>query len=428
MGVREKERLTSTVYFCGIEQGKKLSAPPPGVIDRLCNDFDVVLIEADGSKRRAIKGWNDTEPVIHPRTTKTVGLISTRTLGKPVNEAWVHRPERFLNITTAKMNKPLRLTHIIRTGFFLRRVVPVLYSVLRRGANMKQSAPLIIVRGAGDLASGVLAAIHISDFRVLALETENPSAIRRTVAFSEAVRLGHCTIERIEARLIAKEQAAAILSANDSESGADADSKANPTSFIPIAVDPTGELIDILHPAAVIDAIIAKKNCGTRLDMAPLVIALGPGFTAGKDAHIVIETMRGHNLARLIYRGTALPNTGVPGLVGGESVLRVIHAPAAGTLRVIHDIGDSVTRGEVIARIIQADGSIIDVAASLNGIIRGMLPDGFVVRNGLKMADIDPRLTELNNCFTISDKARALGGAVLTALLSRGIVPSPSLH
>ena len=293
---------------------------------------------------------------------------------------------------------------------------------------MKQSAPLIIVRGAGDLASGVLAAIHISDFRVLALETEKPSAIRRTVAFSEAVRLGHCTIEGIEARLIAKEQAAAILSASDSESGAAADSKANPTSFIPIAVDPTGELIDILHPAAVIDAIIAKKNCGTRLDMAPLVIALGPGFTAGKDAHIVIETMRGHNLARLIYRGTALPNTGVPGLVGGESVLRVIHAPAAGTLRVIHDIGDSVTRGDVIARIIQADGSIIDVAASLNGIIRGMLPDGFVVRNGLKMADIDPRLTELNNCFTISDKARALGGAVLTALLSRGIVPYPSLH
>ena len=288
---------------------------------------------------------------------------------------------------------------------------------------MKQSAPLIIVRGAGDLASGVLAAIHISGFRVLALETENPSAIRRTVAFSEAVRLGHCTIEGIEARLIAKEQAAAILSANDSESGAAADSKANPTSFIPITVDPTGELIDILHPAAVIDAIIAKKNCGTRLDMAPLVIALGPGFTAGKDAHIVIETMRGHNLARLIYRGTALPNTGIPGLVGGESALRVIHAPAAGTLRVIHDIGDSVTRGEVIARIIQADGSIIDVVASLNGIIRGMLPDGFIVRNGLKMADIDPRLTELNNCFTISDKARALGGAVLTALLSRGIAP-----
>ena len=117
MGVREKERLTSTVYFCGIEQGEKLSAPPPGVIDRLCNDFDVVLIEADGSKRRAIKGWNDTEPVIHPRTTKTVGLISTRTLGKPMNEAWVHRPERFLNITTAKMNKPLRLTHIMQAVF-----------------------------------------------------------------------------------------------------------------------------------------------------------------------------------------------------------------------------------------------------------------------------------------------------------------------
>ena len=299
---------------------------------------------------------------------------------------------------------------------------------------MKQSSPLIIVRGAGDLASGVLAAIHISGFRVLALETANPSAIRRTVAFSEAVRLGHCIIEGIEARLIAKEQAARILSAKDevittgintlaTETGATAGSKANRLSFIPIAVDPAGELISELQPAAVVDAIIAKKNCGTHLDMASLVIALGPGFIAGKDAHIVIETMRGHNLARLIYKGEALPNTGVPGLVGGESALRVIHAPAEGTLRVIHDIGSSVTRGEVIARIIPADGSVVDVSASINGIIRGMLPDGFIVRRGLKMADIDPRLTELNNCFTISDKARSLGGAVLTALLSRGIVP-----
>ncbi len=299
---------------------------------------------------------------------------------------------------------------------------------------MKQSSPLIIVRGAGDLASGVLAAIHISGFRVLALETANPSAIRRTVAFSEAVRLGHCIIEGIEARLIAKEQAARILSAKDevittgintlaTETGATAGSKANRLSFIPIAVDPAGELISELQPAAVVDAIIAKKNCGTHLDMASLVIALGPGFIAGKDAHIVIETMRGHNLARLIYKGEVLPNTGVPGLVGGESALRVIHAPAEGTLRVIHDIGSSVTRGEVIARIIPADGSVVDVSASINGIIRGMLPDGFIVCRGLKMADIDPRLTELNNCFTISDKARSLGGAVLTALLSRGIVP-----
>ena len=279
---------------------------------------------------------------------------------------------------------------------------------------MKQSAPLIIVRGAGDLASGVLAAIHISGFRVLALETENPSAIRRTVAFSEAIRLGHCTIEGIEARLIAKKQAAAVVSAGV---------KANRSNFIPIAVDPAGELIDVLSPAAVVDAIIAKKNCGTRLGMAPVVIALGPGFTAGKDAHVVIETMRGHNLARLIYQGEALPNTGVPGLVGGESALRVIHAPAAGTLYVLRDIGSSVTRGEIIARIIHQDNSVTDVAASINGIIRGMLPDGFTVRRGLKMADIDPRLTELNNCFTISDKARALGGAVLMALLSHGVIP-----
>lgn len=114
MGVHEKGRLDSTVSFFGTEMGEKLSAPPSRVIDSLCDSYDVVLIEADGSKRRAVKGWNDTEPVIHPRTTKTVGLISTRTLGKPVNESWVHRPERFLNITSAKMNKPLRLTHIMQ--------------------------------------------------------------------------------------------------------------------------------------------------------------------------------------------------------------------------------------------------------------------------------------------------------------------------
>jgi len=278
---------------------------------------------------------------------------------------------------------------------------------------MKKSAPLIIVRGAGDLASGVLAAIHISGFHVLALETATPSAIRRTVAFSEAVRLKRCTIEGLEARLIKKEDAATLVS--------DADIRRQ--RFIPIAVDPTGELIATLRPAAVVDAIIAKRNCGTHLGMAPLVIALGPGFTAGKDAHIVIETMRGHNLGRLIYEGEALPNTGVPGLIGGESALRVIHAPAAGTLRVLCDIGTEVIRGAPIARIAQQNGTEAAVLATINGIIRGMLPDGFVVRSGLKIADIDPRLTERNNYTTISDKARTLGGAVLTALLSRGIVP-----
>ena len=117
MGVHEKERLVPNVSFFGREENGKMSAPPQNLIDRLCDTFDVVLIEADGSKRRAVKGWNDTEPVIHPRTTKTVGLISTRTLGKPVNEAWVHRPERFLRITSARMNKPLRLEHIMQAVF-----------------------------------------------------------------------------------------------------------------------------------------------------------------------------------------------------------------------------------------------------------------------------------------------------------------------
>lgn len=283
---------------------------------------------------------------------------------------------------------------------------------------MKKSAPLIIVRGAGDLASGVLAAIHISGFRVLALETEHPTAIRRTVAFSEAVRLGSCSIEGIRACRIGKQEAAALFSrdAADCEAG-------DYAGVIPVAVDPAGGLISVLRPAAVVDAIIAKKNCGTRIDMAPLVVALGPGFTAGTDAHIVIETMRGHNLGRLIYSGTAQPNTGIPGLIAGESVLRVIHAPAEGRLQVIRDIGAAAERGELIARILRPDGASAAIEAPISGLVRGMLPDGFPVRAGMKMADIDPRSAEKQNCTSISDKARALGGAVLLALLSRGITP-----
>ncbi|MGP1593654.1 MAG: selenium-dependent molybdenum cofactor biosynthesis protein YqeB [Treponema sp.] len=278
---------------------------------------------------------------------------------------------------------------------------------------MKKSEPLIIVRGAGDLASGVLAAIHISGFRVLALETDTPTAIRRYVSFSEAVRLGHIFVEGIEARLIAAE---------------DAHSALQRLPYIPIAVDPAGLLIQELQPAVVVDAIIAKKNCGTRITMAPLVIALGPGFTAGCDAHIVIETMRGHNLGRLIYDGTALPNTGVPGLVGGESSLRVLHAPAAGVLQLYCDIGAAVAKDEVLASIRSEDGSTIPLLAPISGVLRGILPNGFYVKKGLKTADIDPRITEQQNCTTISDKARCLGGAVVTALLSHGILPQQPIN
>ncbi|MGP1577442.1 MAG: selenium-dependent molybdenum cofactor biosynthesis protein YqeB [Treponema sp.] len=273
---------------------------------------------------------------------------------------------------------------------------------------MKKSEPFIIVRGAGDLASGVLAAIHISGFRVLALETDSPTAIRRYVSFSEAVRIGRITIEGIEARLIAQEDAEIALQR---------------LAYIPIAIDPAGSLIQKLQPTAVVDAIIAKKNCGTSIAMAPLVIALGPGFTAGQDAHIVIETMRGHNLGRLIYKGTAFPNTGVPGLIGGESSLRVIHAPTAGILQIRHDIGAVVEKHEIIASIRSEDGNDTPLPAPISGVLRGILPDGFYVTKGLKTADIDPRITEKQNCTSISDKARCLGGAVLTALLSKGIRP-----
>lgn len=257
---------------------------------------------------------------------------------------------------------------------------------------------LIIVRGGGDLATGVIQKLHHCGFKVLVLETNRPTAIRRKVSFSEAIYQGQILVENdLCVKIHGHDQAESIW-----RQGA-----------IPIMVDPQGELITILEPWAVIDAIIAKKNLGTRLDMAPRVIGFGPGFTAGVDVHIVIETNRGHNLGRLIFEGQAAPNTGTPGMIKGISKERVIYAPVSGKLEVKSHIGDLVKKDDVIALI---DGKI-EVLASIEGVIRGMLPNDFEVWQGLKMADIDPRLSERDNCFTVSDKARALGGAALEALM-----------
>lgn len=258
---------------------------------------------------------------------------------------------------------------------------------------------LIVVRGAGDIATGVLLLLHRSGFKVVALETEKPTAIRRTVAFSEAVYDGETTVEGVTARRIS----------NISELK---------YSDIPILIDPDCTTLKGLQPAAVIDAVIAKRNLGTRIDMAPFTCALGPGFTAGIDVHAVIETMRGHDLGRVIYKGAAIANTGVPGEIDGHSSRRVIHAPRAGILHIIRDIGSQVEEGETIARI---DGVV--VAATLTGLLRGMLRDGFELQKGMKMADIDPRRDEQVNCHTVSDKARCIAAGVLLALMEAGVRP-----
>ena len=283
---------------------------------------------------------------------------------------------------------------------------------------------LVIVRGAGDLATGTIAKLVKSGYAVIALETEAPTAIRRTVAFSEAVYTGKQQVEDVlgvrartpqEAYALAMEGMPALL------------------------VDPQGESIRQLHPAAVVDAILAKRNLGTNRGMAPFTVALGPGFTAGKDVNVVIETKRGHDLGRLIYEGAAAVNTGVPGMIAGYGAERVVHAPTAGILRARVQIANTIEKDAVIAvieperqtGICGAGGCACDwqtlgavaVRASLTGLLRGLIRDGYPVTKGMKIADIDPRSEEYDNCFKISDKARCIAGGVLEALLRAGVLP-----
>ena len=161
------------------------------------------------------------------------------------------------------------------------------------------------------------------------------------------------------------------------------------------------------------DAILAKKNLGTTRDMAPLTIALGPGFTAGQDVDVVVETKRGHRLGRIIREGSAIPDTGIPGIIGGYGKERVIHAGTAGIFMDLRKIGDIVEAGETIAQIHTADGAMISVTTQITGILRGLLRSSYPVTPGFKVADIDPRKEEFSNCFLISDKARCIAGSVL---------------
>jgi xanthine dehydrogenase accessory factor len=262
---------------------------------------------------------------------------------------------------------------------------------------------LIIVRGGGDLATGTIYKLKKSGFPVLILEVATPSAIRRNVAFCEAVYQGTQTVEDMICYLAESlEQAEQLLWEGK----------------LAVLVDPTGESIPKLKPLAVVDAILAKKNLGTKRNMAPITIALGPGFTAGEDVDAVIETKRGHNLGRVLWEGSAAQNTGIPGIIGGYGKERVIHCPAKGILRNVKKVTDTVSKGETIA-VVETEDGIVPVEATLDGILRGLIRDGYPVQVGFKMADIDPRADEYLNCFTISDKARCIAGGVLEAILQK---------
>jgi len=276
---------------------------------------------------------------------------------------------------------------------------------------MKKDA-LILVRGGGDLATGTIHRLWSAGLRVLVLEAEHPAAIRRQVALSEAVYAGSARVEDVEAvRMdvdLAEKKNRKELLEQEME-------RIWKKDGVPVLVDPAGLSIAALRPAVVVDAILAKKNLGTTKEMAPLVIALGPGFTAGEDVDVVIETKRGHNLGRVIRSGSAVPNTGIPGIIGGYGKERVMHAQAEGILRNVASIGDIVEARAVIAEI-ETENGTVPVEASLSGLLRGLIRDGYPVTKGFKIADIDPRQEELQNCFTISDKARCIAGSVLEVI------------
>lgn len=260
---------------------------------------------------------------------------------------------------------------------------------------------LIVIRGGGDIATGTIMKLYQCGYSVLVLEIENPSAIRRNVAFSEAIYQGTQTVENVTC-FLAKDmkEADAFL----------AEGK------LTMLIDPECSCLQHFKPLALVDAILAKKNLGTTRDMAPITVALGPGFTAGEDTDAVIETKRGHNLGRIFYQGSAAPNSGIPGNIAGFSKERVIHSPAAGILRSTAAITDTVKKGQIIA-VIETENGEVPVEATLDGLLRGLIHDGYPVTKGFKIADIDPRSDEYNNCFTVSDKARCIAGGVLEAIL-----------
>ena len=255
---------------------------------------------------------------------------------------------------------------------------------------------LILIRGAGDIATGIALRLHRAGMQVVMTDLPHPTAIRRTVCFSPAIALGAAEVEGVRA-VCARDvpHARTLLAAG----------------AVPVLADPDCLCRRELHPDALVDAILAKRNLGTTLTDAPVVIGVGPGFTAGTDCHAVVETMRGHTLGRVIYDGAALPNTNIPGLIGGYAGERVLRAPADGVFHQILNIGDEVKAGDIAGEV---DGQ--PMRCTIGGVLRGLLADGTPVHKGMKSGDVDPRCRP-EYCATASDKALAVGGGVLEAIL-----------
>ncbi|MBN2033261.1 MAG: EF2563 family selenium-dependent molybdenum hydroxylase system protein [Deltaproteobacteria bacterium] len=261
--------------------------------------------------------------------------------------------------------------------------------------HLETSAIKVLIRGGGDLASGVAWRLHLSGFKVVITEIERPMAVRRAVSFCEAVYEGRTEVEGVTA-----------LRADDASQVPVIWEK----GWIPLLIDPSAESRRAIKPDVLVDAILAKKNLGTLPGHASLVIALGPGFVVGKDAHYVVETKRGHTLGRLLTSGGAQPNTGVPGSVQGITTDRVLRSPADGIWETRKNIGDSLHKGEIVGMI-----RSVPVQSGIDGILRGLIKPGIPVSRGLKIGDVDPRMDQ-NACYTISEKALAVAGGVLEGI------------
>ncbi|HLG69409.1 MAG TPA: selenium-dependent molybdenum cofactor biosynthesis protein YqeB [Chloroflexota bacterium] len=256
---------------------------------------------------------------------------------------------------------------------------------------------LVVVKGGGDLATGAAFRLCRAGFRVIVTEIPRPTCVRRTVSFAEAVYAGEVMVEGVKARLAG--------SIREAERMLD-------TGVAPVLVDPAAECVRKLRPSVLVDGIMAKTNTGTCLGDAPVVVALGPGFTAGVDCHAVVETNRGHDLGRAIMDGPASADTGVPGTIEGEAARRILRAPVSGALCARRAIGAIVHAGDVVAEV---DGHA--VPAQIGGVLRGLLHDGLAVTAGTKVGDVDPR-AKPEHCATISDKSLAVGGGVLEAVMA----------
>ena len=261
---------------------------------------------------------------------------------------------------------------------------------------------LCVLRGAGDLATAVSCRLVRAGIPVLHLELPRPSAVRRWVAFSEAVYRGLQTVEGLDCRRAADWSEAQQLLRD---------------CGLALVVDPEAQLLEQFRPRFLVDAILAKRNLGTHRGMAEICLGLGPGFTAGEDVDAVIETRRGHDLGRVIYRGTAAPNSGVPGAIGGYAAERVLRAELSGNFYPLKTFGDWVEAGETVAEVRQEGGEVWELKTGIAGVIRGMLPEAYPVTPGFKVADVDPRREALEHWRRVSDKGRAIAGGVLEALL-----------